>query len=482
MTQDLWAEVVSEAKYQSRNEEADIEAVLVQRGISSHISNLEIYFTGYSYARGIIFKNLYFSNCNFSMSLFRKAIFSKVTMDSCLFERTLWIDSVVQDSRFYNCNFNNAAFLGSLLERVTIIQSDLTQSCWNDSTLKKISIIDCKLFEASFLNAQTSGSLLKDCDLTDCLLLDAKSGFSIKGGKPNVISRPIVAQLWNFRTQRRFSCYINQALSATGVIPLRFEMEPEDIDERRLCKEVQNVIAEIKQNPPSSMRSIPIEIMNRAVPGSEVWKLKTKAEMALRHSHGLTLPGGDDIEPELYGKINYRNDDSPDYRRSMMEIAALAAAEKMGTPTMGTCRGSQIINVYFGGTLFQHVPGHAVGKQACHLVDSSKKEIFQAILGDRFVSYSMHHQGADRIGENLEIVFENNSIPKVMISKNNQFIASQVHPETFVPLTKMEEGDFTIDQWGYADWMLAMMQNRYLYQYFLSQVYQFRYNSQSRST
>jgi putative glutamine amidotransferase len=74
--------------------------------------------------------------------------------------------------------------------------------------------------------------------------------------------------------------------------------------------------------------------------------------------HGLLLTGGADIDPAHYGHAPAGSRGlEPD--RDRLEAEAFAAAQRRGVPVLGLCRGLQAINVFMGGTLLQHVDGHA---------------------------------------------------------------------------------------------------------------------------
>lgn len=79
---------------------------------------------------------------------------------------------------------------------------------------------------------------------------------------------------------------------------------------------------------------------------------------ALAAMDGLLLSGGADLEPARYGRPNQGSTGvEPD--RDALEAEAWAAAQARGLPVLGVCRGFQAINVLSGGTLLQHVDGHA---------------------------------------------------------------------------------------------------------------------------
>jgi gamma-glutamyl-gamma-aminobutyrate hydrolase PuuD len=73
---------------------------------------------------------------------------------------------------------------------------------------------------------------------------------------------------------------------------------------------------------------------------------------------GLLLSGGADIDPARYGAtVAGSRATEPD--RDALEAEAFAAADARGLPILGICRGLQAINIFCGGTLLQHVDGHA---------------------------------------------------------------------------------------------------------------------------
>lgn len=73
---------------------------------------------------------------------------------------------------------------------------------------------------------------------------------------------------------------------------------------------------------------------------------------------GLLITGGADIDPARYGQPVAGTQDV-DVARDDLELGGLAVADTRGVPVLGICRGLQAMNVHAGGTLLQHVDGHA---------------------------------------------------------------------------------------------------------------------------
>lgn len=73
-------------------------------------------------------------------------------------------------------------------------------------------------------------------------------------------------------------------------------------------------------------------------------------------SAGLVLSGGEDIEPRRYGEEPIPDLYDVNPVRDSMEWRAVDAALERGIPIFGICRGMQLLNVYFGGTLYQDLP------------------------------------------------------------------------------------------------------------------------------
>ena len=125
-----------------------------------------------------------------------------------------------------------------------------------------------------------------------------------------------------------------------------------------------------------------------------------------RDADGLLLPGGGDVAPERYGQKNFASR-GIDLGRDALELFLIEQFLGEGRPILGICRGMQVLNVFFGGTLLQDIPGHGqagTGTDRLHrtvVIDSELKRLYGK--GQMIVN-SAHHQAVDQLGKGLRAV------------------------------------------------------------------------------
>jgi putative glutamine amidotransferase len=106
----------------------------------------------------------------------------------------------------------------------------------------------------------------------------------------------------------------------------------------------------------------------------------------LRKCSGLLVTGGEDIQPDLYGKkeeITFCTETDP--ARDTLEMALIRMAIKLKIPVMGICRGEQMLNVALGGTLIIDIPGYKLQSSASSLqssVSSPQSSVFSLPAAD----------------------------------------------------------------------------------------------------
>ncbi|MFC9685576.1 gamma-glutamyl-gamma-aminobutyrate hydrolase family protein [Streptomyces sp. NPDC056948] len=118
---------------------------------------------------------------------------------------------------------------------------------------------------------------------------------------------------------------------------------------------------------------------------------------------GLVIAGGPDVEPVRYGAEREPRTGPPARERDAWELALIDAALAAGVPLLGICRGMQLLNVALGGTLVQHIDGHAeqVGVFGGHTVKPVPGSLYGGVVPEETFVPTYHHQAVDRLGEGL---------------------------------------------------------------------------------
>ncbi|MEG3629452.1 gamma-glutamyl-gamma-aminobutyrate hydrolase family protein [Streptomyces poriticola] len=127
------------------------------------------------------------------------------------------------------------------------------------------------------------------------------------------------------------------------------------------------------------------------------------AAAAVARLDGLVVAGGPDVEPVRYGAEPGPRTGPPARDRDMWELALIEAALAAGVPLLGICRGMQLLNVALGGTLVQHLDGHAeaVGVFGGHPVEPVPGTVYARLVPETAVVPTYHHQAVDRLGSGL---------------------------------------------------------------------------------
>lgn len=158
---------------------------------------------------------------------------------------------------------------------------------------------------------------------------------------------------------------------------------------------------------------------------------------------GLLLTGGTDVNPQLYGQDAQPETDQPDEERDEVEFGLIRAAMGKDLPLFAICRGMQILNVYHGGTLVQHLPSGAHRKvenkaAPVHDVTIEPDTLLRDIAGiDLWRVNSRHHQLVDQVGAHLLVSArgKEDGIVEAFEQPDKRFVlAVQWHPEDQIGL------------------------------------------------
>ncbi len=136
------------------------------------------------------------------------------------------------------------------------------------------------------------------------------------------------------------------------------------------------------------------------------------ASEAISRLDALVLSGGPDLDPALYASPPHEHLGPVEPATDRWELSLLRAALERDIPVLAICRGMQLLNVAYGGTLWQDIPtemgigeGHrqkARGSETTHDVVVSEGTKLATLTGAGTIAVnSFHHQAVDRLGEGL---------------------------------------------------------------------------------
>ena len=169
-------------------------------------------------------------------------------------------------------------------------------------------------------------------------------------------------------------------------------------------------------------------------------------ENILNNLSGILFSGGGDISPTAYNSSPDSLNRKIDHDRDRTELFLMKQAIKKKLPFFGICRGSQLLNVALGGTLYVDVKRDMVGGQKhnyypfsewprdhyAHIMKIKPGSRLAAIFGkEELKTNSLHHQGINKLGDGaIPIAFAPDGLVEALQLEENPFgIAVQWHPE-----------------------------------------------------
>jgi putative glutamine amidotransferase len=167
---------------------------------------------------------------------------------------------------------------------------------------------------------------------------------------------------------------------------------------------------------------------------------------------GLMLIGGGDVEPVEYGASDrHPAVYSVDPDRDRAEIGLIRAAAEATLPTLAICRGIQVMNVAFGGTLIQHLPDlsdqidHRKGRpERMHSVRVDEASRLAVETGvSSLTGASRHHQAIDQIGDGLiPVGWADDEVVEAVEHRDGWMVGVQWHPEVTASTDPMQQALF----------------------------------------
>lgn len=162
--------------------------------------------------------------------------------------------------------------------------------------------------------------------------------------------------------------------------------------------------------------------------------------VALAHRlDGIVLSGGADVDPQRYGGKIAPNMTEIEPERDAFELALVAAALDEGTPILGICRGTQLLNVFRGGTLVPDLAEFAgeahpttrwPAEMRRHRITFAPGCVLASLYGAEVWTNSLHHQAVDEPGEGVRVVGRaDDGVIEAIEYEGHAVIAVQWHPE-----------------------------------------------------
>ncbi|MBC75821.1 MAG: peptidase C26 [Halobacteriovoraceae bacterium] len=166
-------------------------------------------------------------------------------------------------------------------------------------------------------------------------------------------------------------------------------------------------------------------------------------QMYLESMDGFVLQGGSDLSPLTYNESHLDREKWPgDKTRDEYEMNILRWAVINKRPVLGICRGAQLINAYFGGTLYQDIETQVQNSlqhrdpikydRICHEVRLTPGgKLFNAYHEENIWVNSVHHQGIKTLGKGMiaEAVSPKDDIIEAIRHEKLPILGVHWHPE-----------------------------------------------------
>jgi len=166
-------------------------------------------------------------------------------------------------------------------------------------------------------------------------------------------------------------------------------------------------------------------------------------QAAFPYLHGILFTGGPDIDPARYGQELHPDCERIDDARDVTELVLASLARESQIPILGICRGIQLINVAWSGTLVQdlaaqrpdtedHRFSNPEPPRTAHTLSIAEDSKLARALGATSIpANSMHHQAVDRLGTGMVVTASaaDGTVEAIELPGNRFVIGVQCHPE-----------------------------------------------------
>ncbi|NMW84400.1 gamma-glutamyl-gamma-aminobutyrate hydrolase family protein [Peptoniphilus sp. AGMB00490] len=156
---------------------------------------------------------------------------------------------------------------------------------------------------------------------------------------------------------------------------------------------------------------------------------------------GILVSGGNDVNPLLYNKDNNSKVGRVLKIRDESDFYLTKSCIEKDLPLLGICRGLQVLNVVQGGTLYRHIntdkfldhsAANSYKSLVSHYINIEKYSLlYEAFQKTKIGVNSFHHQGIEKLGNNLKSIAESRDglCESIQMDNKKFIVATQFHPE-----------------------------------------------------
>ncbi|MBS0289669.1 MAG: gamma-glutamyl-gamma-aminobutyrate hydrolase family protein [Proteobacteria bacterium] len=404
------------ANASNNNNSLSLASLLQDQGYSTDISHVSIHMKENN---KFDFSNCKFTDVTFSGDFHNKTFVNSTFQDSH-FTKANFANSTFKKATFDHCDFTDSSFIKSTYGFSKINKGIFWGSDFSDSSFYANKIKDTIFTKSNFEN--TVDILNKIHDVHFIFNQKASSEYSFN----NAYFHEVTPKIAISQDTTWYSTPV-AVINEYNYSPISIPDFDHRVDDYLLAKEVKTAIDSINTQGLNGI-SIAQHVVHSDQP--IIKKIKDYAYSIMEKTDALWIPGGPDLHPEFYGEENISSYPPFSYYREILEFSLTDAAVALQKPILGICHGSQLVNVFLGGSLHQNVDGNSGISPDLDIL-TYKGPIGSALdKNGSVLAPSYHHQAVNRVADSLEVVAKYKDVIKATQSKDGTpIMLTQYHPE-----------------------------------------------------